>query len=395
MPAYRLFINGELLTDLIYPTDYVVKYDIFENCLSLASLTVTGAEGTIAAFDGCKNLRTVTLADDLTRSPYFRGCTALTEIKLPTSLEHLPYFTGCTALTSLCIPEGTNMYWSEYALANCTALVDVVLPSTINTIPEGCFRGCTALRSIEIPQNVSRIAESAFEGCTALTSISFASRMRIECDAFRGCTSLVSVSFENGAAKIAEGAFRGCAALTTVKNLDKVSCIGDNAFADCAALVDFVRPTGDEISETAFDTLYRTAENAPLFETCYRYTDKAEEGALEVPGIGFFARVPCTEEEADSLLAVCKCWRWQCTHEFGVDGSSSDYGYGRETTVVRREHFLYPAHCLVKDGKVIGFARKGVILTPESTTYVDRNERENERGEVHINNDTHTLIPRK
>lgn len=52
-----------------------------------------------------------------------------------------------------------------------TNLTDIILPSSIGSIPEDAFRGCLNLRRITIPGRVGMIDEGTFAGCICLTDI--------------------------------------------------------------------------------------------------------------------------------------------------------------------------------------------------------------------------------
>lgn len=54
-----------------------------------------------------------------------------------------------------------------------TNLTDIVLPSGIESIPEGAFSGCVNLRRITIPKKIRAIDEGTFAGCGKLTDIYF------------------------------------------------------------------------------------------------------------------------------------------------------------------------------------------------------------------------------
>ena len=63
---------------------------------------------------------------------------------------------------------------SDSAFSGCTALKEVILPSTLTSIEDEVFWWCESLTSITIPSSVTSIGDSAFWGCTSLSSITFA-----------------------------------------------------------------------------------------------------------------------------------------------------------------------------------------------------------------------------
>lgn len=50
-------------------------------------------------------------------------------------------------------------------------ITDIVLPSTIQRLPENAFAGCRNLRRITIPRRICSIPEGTFAGCENLTDI--------------------------------------------------------------------------------------------------------------------------------------------------------------------------------------------------------------------------------
>ena len=51
------------------------------------------------------------------------------------------------------------------------SITDIILPSTIESIPEGAFAGCVNLRNITIPKKVTEIKKGTFAECTNLQNI--------------------------------------------------------------------------------------------------------------------------------------------------------------------------------------------------------------------------------
>lgn len=68
------------------------------------------------------------------------------------------------------IAEGvTNI--DNYALQNAVELTEVILPSTLDSIYSGAFKGCLNLETLALPAGVNFVTASAFEGCAKLTQI--------------------------------------------------------------------------------------------------------------------------------------------------------------------------------------------------------------------------------
>ena len=121
----------------------------------------------------------------------------------------------------------------NYAFANCTTLKTVTLPETLTVIGDYAFFGCTELKSMDLSWVVS-IGNYAFSGCTALKNISTTTTVEIGDYAFSGCVELISLDLPV-VEKIGAGAFFGCISITNVV-APKGAVIGDGAFEGCEAL---------------------------------------------------------------------------------------------------------------------------------------------------------------
>mmetsp|Transcript_30783 Transcript_30783/g.73893 ORF Transcript_30783/g.73893 Transcript_30783/m.73893 type:complete len:247 (-) Transcript_30783:2263-3003(-) len=80
------------------------------------------------------------------------------------------------------------------AFSDCTSLLEVSLPSTVNILERSCFEKCTALKSVQVPileGNLHEIRRFAFSQCTSLSSIQLPKSLRIIYrQAFKLCGSL-------------------------------------------------------------------------------------------------------------------------------------------------------------------------------------------------------------
>ena len=86
------------------------------------------------------------------------------EIILPNTMEELPeqVFFGCVNLKDITLPSGLKSI-SKEAFRECSSLENVFLPATVTKIAEGAFRCCTALNGIYFTGNApTDIGENAF-----------------------------------------------------------------------------------------------------------------------------------------------------------------------------------------------------------------------------------------
>lgn len=66
----------------------------------------------------------------------------------------IPYAESCDKLNKIIIPEGIKVLRS---FQNCKALKSITLPSTVEVIPNSCFKDCTSLEEIIIPETITKI----------------------------------------------------------------------------------------------------------------------------------------------------------------------------------------------------------------------------------------------
>lgn len=130
-------------------------------------------------------------------------------------------------------------------------------PNTVTHI-RGSFKDCSGLIAVEIPDSVQEIGEYAFSGCTNLTSVSITNSIQeIRYNTFSGCTSLTSIIIPNSVKEIGYWAFSGCTTLKSVTIPDSVCKLDTNAFENYPNLfsVQFSRINEYKDSFPAYFTL--------------------------------------------------------------------------------------------------------------------------------------------
>lgn len=179
-PVYysrKLYLNGEVLKDLIIPSDLTEIKDY--------------------SFYGCSDLVTLSIGEKITSI----GNSA---------------FKACKSLTSVVIPPNVKTI-GQSAFSFCSSLTTIEMTDNVKTIGGSAFYSCSSLTSIRIPKSIETIESHTFYGCNNLTTISIPDAVTlIKGWAFQNCIGLTKLSIGSGILSIYEGAFSGCKELTTV-----------------------------------------------------------------------------------------------------------------------------------------------------------------------------------
>ncbi len=143
--AENLYINNELITDLVIPdTVTEIKNNAFYNWKNLSSIHIGEKLETISntAFIGCEKLVNISVSEN---NSFF------------TSINGVLYNNECTILRLY--PAG---------IANVFEL-----PVGVETIYSNAFYNCENLTKISIPKSLKEIQSSAFYGCKNLTDVRY------------------------------------------------------------------------------------------------------------------------------------------------------------------------------------------------------------------------------
>lgn len=137
----------------------------------------------------------------------FRNCTSLVNINFPSSLNHIgsEVFGGCLSLDILSVPIKWNGYGTFsrsgvkqfnisqntglYDFSECKNLTSINISEGVTTLGQLCFNGCSRLSNIIFPSSLTTIGGGTFSYCCSITNITLPEKcLLIYQDAFSGCT---------------------------------------------------------------------------------------------------------------------------------------------------------------------------------------------------------------
>ncbi len=181
-------------------------------------------------FSSCTNLATVVMGDEVEFDRFVFDGTPWMKAQGEMFIRNGTLIAYDGTATDVVVPEGVEEIGS-YAFANCTNLVSVTLPSTLEYIGYGAFRG-TALASVVIPEGVENIGYEAFAYCTNLVSVTLPSTLESIGDNAFYNTALASVALPEGVENIGYEAFADCTNLVTVTGTcPELRYVGSNPFS--------------------------------------------------------------------------------------------------------------------------------------------------------------------
>lgn len=219
----------------------------FSSCSSLTSVTIPNSVKSIEdyAFLNCSNLRSISIPKNVEYigSSAFAGCSLQKWITIPNSVKSIGaeafvrtsfyedesnwcdgilYINNCLIRVNedfkgnFSIKAGTRLI-ADHAFENCSNLLAISIPNSVESIGPFIFSGCHSLTSITIPNSVKSIGIGAFCDCFSLASITIPNSVEsIESCAFLNCNTLHFVVIPDSVTSIEDGVFEGCKLLTAI-----------------------------------------------------------------------------------------------------------------------------------------------------------------------------------
>ncbi len=165
-----------------------------------------------------------------------------TAIVIPKQFSGLPVteilrqaFYNNKHISAITIPDTVTKIGS-YAFTNCESLETIVIPDTITVMEKGIFSGCINLVDMTVPF----IGYSETDTENAYLGYMFGA-FEYKVNGSYVPVSLQTVTVTRDA-DIREGAFYDCGSITAINLMGNPRYIGDNAFAYCRKLTQFIIP---------------------------------------------------------------------------------------------------------------------------------------------------------
>ena len=307
--ANKLYINGELVTEVVIPDGVEIIPRFAFSCTNITSIVIPDSVKVIAnsAFYKSPNLTSITIPEGISKIEAwaFYDCTNLsdvyitdiaswcnidfeneysnplyyannlylnnelvTDVVIPDGVKEISDCGfSCENLTSVTIPDSMKSI-GKMAFAGCKNLSSIVIPDSVKSIGERAFYECSALETVTLPENLTKIEYATFYNCKNLETITIPDTVKtIGDDAFNNCASLTSAELSDSLKNIEDSAFGDCTSLTSIVVPDSVMSIGDDAFSGCESLASIVLP--DTVTRIGSGAFYETA----YYENSDNWTD--------------------------------------------------------------------------------------------------------------------------
>lgn len=268
----------------------------------------------------------------------------LVDLVIPSTVETIDYcaFDDCTSLRSVVIPASVKRIDAKFG--KCSSLMSITVDkdnevydsredcnAIIDTARNELICGCLTTM---IPSSVTTIGLMAFADIRGLERIELPSGLKtILSAAFEGCHSLQSIVIPDGVEYIQGNAFKDCLSIKSVKIPASVKMIGRggsyNSFKGCTSLVSIVVEEGNKIydSRNNCNAIIETAANK-LVQGCT--TTTIPESVVEIGEHAFACNLSLESVPSipASVKKIAEGAFWECTSlkEAFIPGSVQEIG---------------------------------------------------------------------
>lgn len=313
--ANNLYINSELVTDLVIPNGVTKINDyVFLYCSGLNSVTIPDSVTTIGsyAFEECGNMN---FRVSINNPSYYSDSHGVLFNKEITDLILAPN----SLPNGYRIPDSVTRI-AYRAFSYCQNLISIELPGNVTIIEPIAFIGCSNLKNITIPKSITAIKTDAFQDCNKLENV-YISDLAAWCNIDfsiiynrsypEGCRyaahplyyakylylngrKVTDLVIPEGIPKINDYAFFSYDGLNSVTIPESVSYIGGWAFYSCESLTSISIP-----ASTKWDSWFN-----PFQYSCSNLKHAAYGGTS---GVSFIMQDAEVSHYQTQLQAVDNC----------------------------------------------------------------------------------------
>ena len=192
-------------------------------------------------------LREVTIGDNISYlgGGTFNGCAALKKATLGSATIGSA-FSGNSALKELTLLD-TVQTIEGGAFAGCAGIGEVVIPDNVTNLYSGAFSNCSGLKKVTIGNGVASMNPGVFGGCSSLKTIIFksgGSGRTIGSGSLTGLPNLEKVVIGEGITTVDSGAFSGNGSIKEIEIPDGVTTLGSGVFGGCSSLKNIILGSG-------------------------------------------------------------------------------------------------------------------------------------------------------
>ena len=223
-------------------------------------------------------LRTVILPDTVTRigGHAFYDCENMALDHLPANLREVGDYAlyGCDKLILNRLPKKLTSV-GKYAFAFDKGITCKV--PALSSIGEGAFSWCTGITGVEFSPALTSIPDNAFNSCKGITEISPRGVTSIGSRAFYGCDSIKSITFGEKLTYIGQYAFAfGCDSMTSLTLPTSLTSLSSYSFWYCSNLSKVTMSRNTRVYPDAF------ANCSPNLKITY-YSDNYQHIDISIP----------------------------------------------------------------------------------------------------------------
>ena len=271
--ANNLYLNNELVTDLIIPSGVTSISDCaLYNCTSITSVTIQSGVKIIGerAFENCTSITSVTIPDGVTSigDSAFEDCTSLTEVNIPDGVTSIgdSAFRNCPSLTSINIPSSVTSI-GNYAFHDCSALT---IYCETDSRPNGWDKSWNNLYSAVVWSCKTNEVASDGNIYAVIDGVRYALRggeatVAAQPINISAITIPTSVTYKNNTynvTSIGDYAFKDCTLLTSITIPSSMTSIGLLTLSNCNSLKSLTVASGNAVYHSAGNCVIETASKA-------------------------------------------------------------------------------------------------------------------------------------